>query len=124
MDTKGHWHNEDSEAMKAFKAAERAGRAAEVAQPERPVISIGIGEVVQIVRNGGEFLTATFDAAEKNKVTLTPQAEMAANDRCCSGPVYLELAETVQIQRSNGENVRAQVWDNRGGKIILRTLPV
>ena len=40
------------------------------------------------------------------------------------GVPVVGLAESVQLTRATGDSVRAQVWDNRGGKIILRTLPL
>ena len=110
MDSRGNWHNENSESFKKM-FAEQEGKA----PPERPVISIGIGEQVVILKSDGQRIAATFDAAEKNRVTLTPW----------EGPhPYLELSEQVELQRQSGESVRAQVWDNRKGKIILRTLPI
>jgi hypothetical protein len=81
------------------------------------VIACDIGEVVAIVREDGVSFMASFDAAEKNRVTLTPQPPGAPTP-------WLELASRVKLERSNGESVVAQVWDNRRGKLILRTLPV
>lgn len=116
MDDRGHWH--DAERMRRDDDLRR--RLVESALPEaarRPVIEIGIGETVGVVKASGETVMATFGAAEKNKVTLTPQDDGKPRP-------YLELAEAVQLQRASGESVRAQVWDNRKGKLILRTLPI
>lgn len=81
------------------------------------IAEIGIGEMVQIVKTNGQTMLARFDAAEKNRVTLAPQYDGKPRP-------YLELAERVELQRSTGESIKAQVWDNRNGKIILRTLPI
>lgn len=112
MDSSGHWHDVDRES--------RISRALEGIQhgEDRPrfVMEASYGEMVSVVKDNGESIMATFDATDKNKVTLTPQGD---------GPrPYLELAERVQLQRATGGSVVAQVWDNRAGKIILRTLPV
>ena len=112
MDSKGHWHNTpaQTEIMRHLRS-EITGL------PERPVIEIGIGERVSIAKSDGSFVFATFDKAEKNRVTLTP---------CVDSPPapYFEFAEAVELRRENGEKVKAQIWDNRGGRIIVRTLPV
>src|ERR1700734_2535600 len=119
MDEKGYWHHVESEKDKAGLAeaarlGSKARKALELGEindelrsifPGRKVIEIGIGESVNVVK----------DAAEKNRVTLTAVG--------LAQRPYFELAEHVQIQRDSGESIRAQVWDNRNGKLILRTLP-
>src|ERR1700734_547422 len=129
MDEKGYWHHVESEKDKAGLAeaarlGSKARKALEVGEindelrsifPGRKVIEIGIGESVNVVKDDGEKMRCTFDAAEKNRVTLTAVG--------LAQRPYFELAEHVQIQRDSGESIRAQVWDNRNGKLILRTLP-
>lgn len=116
MDDRGHWHESEAAAAAVNERLRNelqpgtGGRA-------RATIGIGIGEMVSVVTNDGTTVMATFDAAEKNKVTLTPQDDGKPRP-------YLELASTVDLTRANGESVKAQVWDNRRGKLILRTLPV
>jgi hypothetical protein len=114
MDDRGHWH-ESPTLRQLIDSATVVGEFHPPAQ--RPAIEIEIGETVMIVKDDGATIMASFDAAEKNKVTLTPQKPPTPEQ-------YLELAEPVQLARANGESIRAQVWDNRGGKIVLRTLPV
>lgn len=103
MDDRGYWHDQ------------RHTQQVERVLGVRPVIEIDAGEGVMIVKGDGQVQHATFDSAEKNKVTLTPTGDQRP---------YLELAERVALTRANQDSVVAQVWDNRGGKIILRTLPV
>lgn len=107
MDDRGHWHDVTIDATPS--------QIDQIFKGKRPVISIGIGEQVVVLKADGQRIAATFDGAEKNRVTLKPW----------DGPhPYLELAEHVQMQRKNGESVAAQIWDNRGGKIVFRTLPI
>jgi len=118
MDNRGHWHESEQAAMDANRKFRDQFSNSPSQMPERPAISIEYGEMVQVVKADGETLHATFDAVEKNKVTLTPQ------DKPGVPLPYFELAESVQLARASGESVKAQVWDNRKGKLILRTLPV
>lgn len=113
MDDRGHWHQSDDFGER-FKAMERGE---EVTELRRPVISIGIGEMCRIVKDDGTFICASFDAAEKNKVTMTPQWGEGVRP-------FFELAERVKLECADGQSISAQVWDNRNGKLILRTLPV
>lgn len=112
MDDRGYWHksNEDEFGRKLREAMAPSQR-------ERPVIEIGIGEMVAVIKADGSRVMATFTDADKNKVTLTPQDDGKPRP-------YLDLAESVWLERATGESVRAQVWDNRRGKLILRTLPL
>lgn len=107
MDARGKWHYDDGKpsGVQEMLSGKR----------DRSVISCAVGEIVRIEKTNGEMLRCRFDAANENKVTLQPMDE----------PVpYLELAEHVTLTNSTNVSVQAQVWDNRGGKIIIRTLPV
>jgi hypothetical protein len=116
MDNSGRWHASEAEAVDANRRIREQFSGIASNMPERPAISIEIGEIIAVVKLDGSRLMASFDAAEKNKVTLDPQPDAHAP--------YFELAEHVTLERATGESVRAQVWDNRKGKLILRTLPV
>lgn len=121
MDSKGYWHNNPEEEKRlAERITEAMGRHdnSRTEAPLRFVVEMELGSTVEVTR-GDDRLLAVFEKAEKNKVTLCPLDE--------AGKVrpYLELAETVTLSKGDGgEGVKAQVWDNRNGKIILRTLPV
>jgi hypothetical protein len=114
MDSRGHWHDGNSDVFSPL-AKDAEGKPA---ARERPVIELAIGEMVDVVKADRSFVRASFDGAERNRVTLTP-VDLPGHVR-----PYLELAEPVELRRLNGSACRAQVWDNRKGKIILRTLPV
>jgi hypothetical protein len=115
MDNSGHWHPDMESALKANRAMDQF-LPEDHPRRQRCAISIAIGEVVTVVKKSGERAKFTFNSAEKNRVILAPWGRGQLP--------YLELAEHVQLQRDNGEEVPAQVWDNRRGNIILRTLPV
>ena len=70
---------------------------------------------MRIEKSSGEMLRTSFVSASGNKITLKPLD--------LERP-YLEFAEHVNITNEKNVTVKAQVWDNRNGKIILRTLPV
>jgi hypothetical protein len=112
MDSKGYWHNErPSEQMEAL-TDELQGK------EHRPrfVIELAVDELVRVVTADGSYTSVVFKKAEKNKVTFVPPSD---------SPVpYFDFASTVTIERATGESVKAQVWDNRNGTLILRTLPV
>lgn len=111
MDSKGYWH-EGSKAIEQFtNQPERSN------VRERPVIVLKEGETVTVMKADGSFVRAIFQVASKNKVTLRP-IEMNRSQP------YLELSESVRLEAENGESIPAQVWDNRRGFIVLRTLPV
>lgn len=115
MDNRGYWHD-------GARAAEQADRIREVVsgQPQdRPrfVIELEIGSTVEVVKDGEKML-AVFESVDKNKVTLRPIDE-AGKTR-----PYLGLANRVELSNGSDPGVPAQVWDNRDGKLILRTLPV
>lgn len=118
MDSRGMWHKGDEyDKIKAMIHGEDEAGPDEI-NPERtrPVIEIGIGEKVQIITVDNSLMDAVFESCEKNKVTLKP---------CYENPgVYLEFGSTVDLRNVSGASVKAQVWDNRHRKIILRTLPV
>lgn len=117
MDDRGYWHD-SKEAAEAANERIRAAFGEKTSDiPERPPFTVGIGEMLLIVKANGEQVYGTFDSAEKNKVVLTPKDDGKPRP-------YLELAEHVQLARATGESVKAMIWDNRNGKIILRTLPV
>lgn len=121
MDDRGHWHNV-SEKEVAQRNAMRdmdhdrneSGRS-----NDRPrfVFSMEIGSTVELVR-GDDKVLAVFEGAEKNKVTLRPIEQAGVQ------MPYLEVAETVTLSNGSDDGVKAQVWDTRKGRIILRTLPV
>lgn len=118
MDNRGYWHNmKDSEIEKLkYELAEGRDTARSNDRP-RFVFSCDIGEGVEIVNEKREGMLCRFDAAEKNRVTLTPM-----ND----GQPFavFNFGDRVSVVRSNGDSIPAQIWDLRGGKIVLRTLPV
>lgn len=117
MDSRGYWHESEELARQADDryARERGSRNSN-GDRSRPLFSVEIGEGVEVVKADGQGVLARFEAAEKNRVTLKP-----VND---TGGLYFRFAEQVHLRRSNGDEVRAQVWDFRGGKLILRTLAV
>jgi hypothetical protein len=80
----------------------------------RPVVTAEIGQRVKVEKADGQSFAAVFAGVEKNRVTLRPEPE--------TWP-YLEFAEAVSLV-IDGQAIRAQVWDNRGGTVILRTLPL
>jgi len=112
MDDKGYWHDRRPDAIDEINR--ELGRSGAVPQP-RYVMSMAIGEVIRVEKSGGEMIRARFDEAKGNKITLTPLDDKRP---------YLETAERVQITNEQNVTVEAQVWDTRGGKIVLRTLPV
>lgn len=107
MDDKGYWHDRAKEDLVAAFTQD--------GEPRRFVIDLGVGEVVRIEKDADATLRARFESANGNKITLVPIDEVRP---------YLEFAEHVSITNERDVTVRAQVWDNRKGKIILRTLPV
>lgn len=117
MDSSGHWHDA-AELKQAHRrlidAIEGAKSAAESAP--RFVIELQVGSMVSVTR-GEDKVRAVFLGAEKNKVSLR-RIDIAG-----VVPPYLEFGETVTLSDGTTD-VRAQVWDNRDGKIILRTLPI
>jgi hypothetical protein len=119
MDSKGYWHSTEGqeEAMRLEKVmAGLNDDGVPTAARERPVIILSLNEVVTVEKADGTRLTCTFNGAEKNRVTLTPDA----------GQPYLEFGENVVIWSESRppQRAKAQVWDNRSGRLILRTLPV
>lgn len=111
MDERGYWHY-PSESMEAI-ADELQGKERRL----RAVISLEPNELVRVVTGDGSYCSATFKSAEKNKVTLTPvEGGMPMP--------YLDFARTVTLEKATGEKIEAQVWDNRNGSLILRTLPI
>ena len=121
MDSKGYWHNRPSPVIDALRdelSAIRESPDGRARSNDRPrfIIELEVGSTVEVTR-GDDKLLAIFEGAEKNKVTLRPIDE-AGKTR-----PYLELAEQVQLSNGSDPGVKAQVWDNRNGKLILRTLP-
>ena len=113
MDERGHWHDVSDE---QFEAGRQMGHL--LGSRPRYVVSIAIGERVTVIKPGtGERQEATFDKADRNRVHLTPVGNR-------SPLLYFDLAERVMLRSAAGVEVPAQIWDNRNGKIILRTLPV
>ena len=62
-----------------------------------------------------EVIALVNHEAQRNQVTVHSELSHAA---------ISVLADRVQLRRASGEQVAAQVWDNRNGSIILRTLPI
>jgi hypothetical protein len=117
MDSKGYWHSESGEEEARRLEKVMAGLkddGVRPAQRERHVIEFSKGEVATVKLADGRTITTTFESAEKNRVTLIP------DDR----QPYAEFAEAVTLLNECGQEARAQVWDNRSGRLILRTLPV
>lgn len=113
MDEKGYWHNRPPSQLE-----QQMERSRENQEPrERFVISFEIGSTVLVTR-GDDKLICVFEGAAKNKVTLRPVDEVS------KPRPYLELAERVELSDGTNPVVAAQVWDNRHGKIVLRTLPI
>jgi hypothetical protein len=129
MDERGYWHHEqelEQQRVEAErKAAERGGRKRvevkmdeindEIAKafPGRSLMSVGIGETVQVVKNGmsGDY---KFIGCEKNKVMLEPIAYLG---------LPVDFADAVTMKASDGRECRAQVWHpSKNGMLILRTL--
>jgi len=113
VDHKGYWHD----AAIADKLKDDMDRDRKDANP-RYVIAFDIGSTVEIETSKGEKMLCVFKGAEKNKVTLDPIDE-AGKPR-----PYLDVADSVTLSDGSNPGVRAQVWDNRNGKIVLRTMPV
>src|SRR5579862_5976594 len=109
MDTEGYWHDipVDYNRMSDFINGAR----------ERFVIAFDIGSTVELTR-GADKMLCVFEKAEKNKVTLRPIDESGKTRP------YLDLAERVLLGNGADKSVPAQIWDNRNGLIVLRTLSV
>lgn len=116
MDDNGYWHHRNAPEIEKHLKNDRDER---TQPPERFVISFEIGSTVVVKRDSnGEEIVCVFERAEKNKVTLRRIEHEGKT------PAYLSLAERVNLSDGSGNGVSSQVWDNRGGKLILRTLPV
>lgn len=115
MDNRGYWHNVGNSGIESHrdKLAPEVDQARSNAR-DRYVFSCEIGEGVEIAKSDGTGILARFISAEKNRVTLRPEGAM----------VPLGFAEQVYLRRVNGDEVPAQFWEHKDGKIILRTLPV
>lgn len=107
MDHQGNWHHDvpSEERLKNDLLPDRG----------RYVISVAIGEQCRIEKSGGEMLCAVFEKADGNKITLKPIDSV--------NPGFL-FSEKVRLTNLANVTIEAQVWDNRGGTIILRTLPI
>jgi len=115
MDEKGYWHNREAESRERIREA--FGPETGTVERQRIVFELEVGQLVTI-KCGREEIRAVFKGAEKNRVTVIAIAEVGR-------PLpYLELAQSVELSDGKGKSTLAQIWDNRGGKIILRTLPV
>lgn len=113
MDDSGNWHNAGPTLADKFRQAHDEAEGKTV--PERPVITCGIGETVYITQEDGTYGGYRFEGAEKNRVTLSSIGGMMP---------YFDFGSKVTMHNAAKETCKAQVWDNRGGKLILRTLPL
>lgn len=117
MDNRGYWHETEKGARDANREYLRQSRTPVTEERIRPVISIEEGETVTVMKSDGTFIRCRFEAAEKNKVWVRP-IELNPHQPCVS------MSENVTLERENGEQVSAQIWDNRRGRIVLRTLAI
>lgn len=113
MDQRGYWHD----AGKPDRITEMMTGSVPAEDAPRFIIELQLGSTVEI-RRGDETMLGVLESIVKNKVTIRPLDETG------KARMYLDLAETVILSDGSVPGVKAQVWDNRDGKIILRTLPV
>lgn len=112
MNSDGHWSSVDRNRMAELsRDPERSN------DLPRYVFSVDIGATVELTR-GNDRILAVFEGAEKNKVTVQPIEEEGK-------PLpYIETGETVYLSNGTDAPVKAQMWDRRTGKFVLRTLPI
>lgn len=119
MDDRGYWHNPTQKELVAERTAalmnEDRDRSTGGERP-RFIMEVAGDELVRIVCDDGSYSSYIFNSAEKNKVTLSGVED--------APQLPLNLSDIVYMERATGERVKAQVWDRRNGKLILRTLPV